>query len=142
MYNAPAVTYPVGRSHFQLVLTVAVGLAGATALGVWWLSSVAHGIAHGLGWVFWLVFCGWALWHCLHTPQAQLAWDGQGWRLQLGALSAVVTPQVILDVQHSMLLCLRPAAGLSVWVWPEQQAQRERWLALRRALFNPVSPEA
>ena len=139
MYNAPAVTYPVGRSHLQLVLTLAIGLTGAAALGTWWLLSVAHGTGHGLGWVLWLIFWVGAVWRCLHTPRAQLAWDGRGWRLQLGAQISVVTPQVILDVQHSMLLCLRPVAGMTVWVWPAQQVQPERWLALRRALFNPVS---
>lgn len=139
MYNAPAVTYPVGRSHFQLGLTLAVMLAGAVAQGAWWLLSVEHGTGHGLGLVLWLVFCSWAVWRHLHTPQAQLVWDGQEWRLQAGALSLAVTPQVILDVQHSMLLCLRPDAGLPLWVWPAQQAQPERWLALRRALFNPAS---
>ncbi|HSO45777.1 MAG TPA: hypothetical protein VLQ47_09680, partial [Rhodoferax sp.] len=44
--------------------------------------------------------------------------------------------QVIVDAQHSLLLCLRPETGASRWAWPAQQAQPERWLALRRALFN------
>ena len=139
MYNAPAVTYPVGRSHFQAGLTLAVGLMGAAAQGAWWALSDTHGPVHGLGWLLWLVFCGWALWRVVHTPQAQLVWDGQAWCLQAGVTSLAVTPQVILDVQHSLLLCLRPAVGLPLWVWPAQQAQPARWLALRRALFNPGS---
>jgi toxin CptA len=137
MYNAPAVTYPVGRSHFQSGLTLAVGLAGALAQGAWWLLSDAPGPVHGLGWLLWLVFCSWALWRVLRTPQLQLVWDGQEWRLQAGASNPLVTPQVILDVQHGLLLCLRPETGRALWVWPAQQTQPERWLALRRALFNP-----
>jgi hypothetical protein len=142
MYNAPAVSFPVGRSRFQMAVTLAVALAGAVAQGAWWLVSVTNGRAHVLGLLLWLVFCGWAVWRDRHTPQAQLAWDGQEWRLQAGGLSPIVTPQVILDAQHSLLLCLRPATGLAVWVWPAQHAQPERWLALRRALFNPASPPA
>ncbi len=139
MYNAPAVTYPVGRSHFQVVLTLAVGLMGALAQGAWWLLSDAPGLVHGLGWVLWLVLCSWALWRVLHTPQAHLVWDGQEWCLQAGVMSWAVTPQVILDMQHSLLLCLRPETGGAQWVWPAQQAQPARWLALRRALFNPAA---
>ncbi len=139
MHNAPAVTYPVGRSHFQVGLTLTVGLTGAVALAAWWWLSMERGLGHGLGWVLWLVFCGWAGWCGLHTPRAQLAWDGQDWRLHAGASSMLVTTRVILDVQHSLLLCLRPEVGFAVWVWPAQLAQPERWLALRRALFSPVS---
>ncbi|MDI1244742.1 MAG: hypothetical protein PSV24_04995 [Rhodoferax sp.] len=139
MYNAPAVTYPVGRSHFQLVLTLAVGLAGAVAQAAWWWLSAQHGAGHALGWALWLIFCGWAVWRVIHTPQAQLVWDGQDWTLQAGTRSALVTTQVILDVQHSLLLCLLPQTGSAVWVWPAQLAQPERWLALRRALFAPAS---
>lgn len=140
MYNAPAVSYPVGRSHFQTGLTLVVVLAGALAQGAWWLRSIEHGAGHVFGLLLWLVFGSWALWGVWHTPQLQLVWDGQGWRRHSGALSQLVTPQVILDAQHSMLLCLRsPTGGGAVWVWPAQQAQPERWLAMRRALFNPAS---
>lgn len=139
MHNAPAVTYPVGRSHFQAGLTLAVGLTGALAQGAWWLLADAPGPIHGLGWLLWLVFCSWALWGKLHTPRAQLVWDGQDWRLQVGVLDLLVTPQVILDVQHSLLLCLRPEDGPVQWVWPAQKTHPARWLALRRALFHSAA---
>ena len=139
MYNAPAVTYPVGRSPFQVGLILVVVLAGAAAQGAWWCLSAKHGVVHGLGWLLWLVLGAWAVWRGVHLQQAQLAWDGRDWRLQAGALSPRVTPQVILDVQHSLLLRLRSEAGLPLWVWPVQRTQPERWLALRRALFQPAS---
>jgi hypothetical protein len=143
MYNAPAVTYPVGRSLFQAGLILAVLLAGAAAQGAWWWLSAKHGVVHGLGWLLWLVFGAWAVWRGVHLQQAQLAWDGRDWRLQAGASSPPVRPQVILDVQHHLLLCLRPETGFAVWVWPAQGTQPERWLALRRALFHPAShPES
>ena len=115
-------------------------LAGVFIQGAWCLQSAEHGPMHGLGWLSWLAFGAWALWSVAHTPQQQLVWDGQDWRLQSGAMSAWVRPQVILDLQQNMLVLLRPAAGPAVWVWHTQKAQAERWLALRRALFNPASP--
>lgn len=137
MYNAPAVTYPMGRSRFQTGLTLAVVLAGGMAQAVWWLLSAAHGVSHLLGLLLWLVAGNWALWHLRRTALAQLVWDGQSWLWCSGINRQVVVPQVIVDAQHSLLLCLRPGAGASRWAWPAQQAQPERWLALRRALFNP-----
>ena len=142
MYHAPAVTYPVGRSHFQTGLTLAVVLAGAVVQGAWWLLSVEHGASHLLGWLLWLLVGAWALGSVWHTPRSQLVWDGRGWHWSAGASTLLVSPQVILDAQYSLLLCLRPPVGAALWVWPSQRAQPERWLALRRALFNPASPEA
>lgn len=142
MYNAPAVSYPVGRSHFQTGLTLAVVLAGAVAQGAWWLLSVAHGSGHLLGLLLWLLVGAWAFWSVLHTPRAQLVWDGRGWHWTAGASTLLERPQVILDAQHSLLLCFRQQSGTAVWLWPAQRTQPDRWLALRRALFNPASPEA
>ncbi|PKO61055.1 MAG: hypothetical protein CVU24_10345 [Betaproteobacteria bacterium HGW-Betaproteobacteria-18] len=139
MYNAPAVSYPVGRSHFQVFLTLAVVLAGAVAQTTWWLLSAGHGVGHVLGCLLWLAISGWAVWYGLHTPQAQLVWDGQCWMWRSGTASQVVVAQVILDGQHNLLLCLQPQSGAAWWVWPAQQTQPERWLALRRALFSPPS---
>ncbi|MDD2917468.1 hypothetical protein [Rhodoferax sp.] len=137
MYNAPAVTYPVGRSRFQTGLTMAIVLAGGVAQAAWWLLSTAHSAGHLLGLSLWLVAGSWALWCLSQTVLAQLVWDGRDWSWCSGKTHQVVVPQVIVDTQHSLLLCLHPATGATKWAWPAQQAQPERWLALRRALFNP-----
>lgn len=137
MHNAPAVTYPVGRSRLQTGLTLAVVLAGGLGQAVWWLLSATHGAVQLLGLLLWLVAGAWALSGLRRTALAQLVWDGQTWSWCLGATRLVVVPQVIVDAQHSLLLCLRPATGAACWAWPAQHAQPERWLALRRALFNP-----
>ena len=142
MYNAPAVTYPVGRSHFQAGLTLAVVVAGAFAQGAWGLLSVAYGAGHLLGFLLWLLVGAWALWSVLHTPRSQLVWDGQSWYRTAGTAILLERPQVILDTQHSLLLCVRQQGGATAWLWPTQRTQPERWLALRRALFSPASPEA
>jgi len=139
MYNAPAVTYPVGRSRFQAGVTLAVVLAGGVAQAVWWLQSAVHGAGHVVGAVLWLASCGWVIWYGLRTPQAQLVWDGQAWSLCAGMTSQLVVPTVIIDMQHSLLLCLRPASGAASWVWPAQRSHPVRWLSLRRALFNPAA---
>ncbi len=139
MYNAPAVTYPVGRSQFQTGVTLAVVLVGAVAQSAWWLQSSGQGLFHGLGALLWLLAGSWAVWTGLRTPLGQLVWDGQDWRWQVGAATLLVTPRVILDGQHSLLLCLQPLTKAAVWVWPAQRVQPERWLALRRALFNPAA---
>jgi hypothetical protein len=142
MYNAPAVSYPVGRSHFQTGLTLAVVLAGTVAQGAWWLLSVEHGAGHLLGLLLWLLVAAWALGSVWHTSRSQLVWDGRGWHWTAGTSAQLERPQVILDAQHSLLLCFRQPGGAALWLWPSQRSQPERWLALRRALFNPASPEA
>lgn len=139
MYNAPAVSYPVGRSRFQVVFASAVVLAGAVALGAWALLSLAYGVGHVLGLLIWLLTSGWTIWVLIHTPEAQLVWEGQDWRWCSGAITLLAVPQVILDVQHSLLICLRLKSGGVLWVWPSQKSQPGRWLALRRALFNPTA---
>ena len=136
MHNAPAVSYPVGRSRFQAVFATAVLLAGALALGTWALLSREQGAGHVLAWLIWALTSAWTLWALRHTVEAQLVWDGQDWRWGSGALPLAAVPQVILDAQHSLLLCLRLKSGAMLWVWPVQNYQPERWLALRRALFN------
>lgn len=139
MYNAPAVTYPVGRSRFQTGLTLAVVLSGGLVQVVWWQLSAAHGVGPLLGLLLWLVTGNWALWHLRRPALGQLVWDGQSWLWCSGMTRQVVEPQVIIDAQHSLLLCLHPESGAARWVWPAHQAQPARWLALRRALFNPAA---
>jgi toxin CptA len=139
MHNAPAVSYPVGRSRFQAALTLAVLLAGAAAQAVWWLMATEHGLGHVLGILFWCVTCVWAIWRVWHTAPAELLWDGQCWRWRSGASSLAVVPQVIVDGQHHLLLCLRTPTASALWAWPAYRVQPERWLALRRALFQPSS---
>ncbi len=140
MFNAPAVSYPVGRSRFQTELTLAVVLASGLAQVLWWLMSDGREMAHLLGLLIWLVATGWAFWRLWHTATAKLVWNGQGWSWCCALTSQPVVPQVIVDVQHSLLLCLRPVNGSAWWVWPAQQTQPALWLALRRALFNPPVP--
>jgi len=146
MYNAPAVSYPVGRSRFQTGLTLVVVVAGAIVQAIWWWMSNEHGAGHVLGLLLWWATGVCAIWSVLGTPAAQLVWDGQCWLWHSGTSSLDVFPQVIVDGQHHLLISLRPPTGSALWAWPARQAQPERWLALRRALFNasshPVEPAA
>ena len=136
MHNAPAVSYPVGRSRLHGWLVLGLGLA-AVLTGAWWLGQI-----DAVGWRQWL-FVGVLLgasgaaavaWH--RSPRGILRWDGQSWHW----ISAVaLTPAVLtvhLDGQFFLLLGLRSDAGNRLWVWPERRFDVTRWSALRRAVFS------
>lgn len=150
MPNAPAVTYPVGRSRFQGQLTAALLVLGGVA-GAWWSYAVdPPGWRQGAFWVTWLL-TGWtglrALWR---TPQVVLAWDGQAWHCRHAAMGAdgdgnvVVegatdarvgsTVRLHLDLQFFMLISVHSDAGCQ-WLWPERRSAPAAWLALRRAVM-------
>jgi hypothetical protein len=136
MRNAPAVSYPVGRSYFEGVLLTCMAVLITLVLGAWtWLSQtlVAWHIAGsvlGCGAVFG------AVWSWQRTPSGILAWDGTCWTWTSRGVSQVVVIIVLLDFQKFLVLTLRTSGGAKFWIWPQRQAFHERWLAFRRAVFN------
>jgi len=135
MHNAPAVTYPVGRSHFQAWLTLALLLPAAAVVGLWffladrldWRQALAAGI--------WLACAGLAL-HSLRRPcLGILRWDGQNWHWDSSGmvLAGSVVPR--LDWQAGVLLEFRSPSHRVRWLWLERDQQALRWDALRRALW-------
>ena len=75
-----------------------------------------------------------------NLPNGELAWDGDVWRwespsYQTGAGEHALS--VIADFQQTLLLRLENQAGISLWLWVEQNAMPERWLDLRRAVYSP-----
>ena len=136
MHNAPAVTYPVGRSHFQAWLTGVFLLLAAAVLGLWslladrpyWHQAVAAGI--------WLACAGLAV-HSLRWPSlGVLRWDGQNWHWESSGtvLAGSVLPR--LDWQAGLLLEFRAPSYRVRWLWLERDSQALRWDALRRALWS------
>ena len=140
MYNAPAVSFPVGRSGFHGLLVLLIWLAGVVVCAAWlilldsagWRLTLASftlavvGLIAGRAW--WL------------SPQGLLCWDGQVWRLEASELvhptgsKWVGDLAVHLDFQFFMLLSLRnKVAGLH-WFWLSRSGDARIWLALRRAV--------
>lgn len=143
MYNAPSVTYPVGRCAFANGLLGLLGLCMAGVLVLWaWQQSVTWTwcLALTMG----VVFVGWG-WRCVFSAGASLVWDGQVWCLldRDGANLQLGTPVgVALDMQHTLLLQWLPASASSVamgrWLWLSHSADPVNWQNLRRALYSRV----
>jgi hypothetical protein len=140
MYNAPSVSYPVGRCAFQrwlyaffIVFTSAVLLAWALNQGVtliWWTAASATALGVSLGW--------YAL-----KQAGTLTWDGQVWCLHdqgVGHEDALGDVCVMLDVQKALLLRWQPASDTlnkkPHWLWLGSQISGNRWQDLRRAVYQ------
>jgi hypothetical protein len=145
MHNAPPVTYPLGRSHFQGLALLGLWLAGVGVLTLWWR------VAPVADWRLWTalavvlaagVAAGWA-W--LHSPVGQLCWDGQDWRWESQGYQAGTPVRdlvVALDLQRTLLLRLENQDHATLWLWAGRSTQPERWLDLRRAVHSQHRPSA
>ena len=136
MHSAPAVSYPVGRSRFQGLLVLALGL-GASVMGAYWLRQV-----DAVGWRQWLFagvllgVCGAAALAWRRSAQGILRWDGQAWHWTRTEASTPGLLTVHLDGQFVLLLSLRHDSGKRLWLWPERRLDATHWNALRRAVFS------
>lgn len=143
MHSAPAVSYPVGRSHFQAAVVAALTGLTALVLLVWRAESDVADHRHGLAALLWLFCSVWMAWQWWRTPPATLAWDGRGWSWSDAVTNRVVQPEVVLDFQGGLLLRLRDLVdGQVIWAWPDRRSQGPRWAAFRRALYSPRPAEA
>lgn len=142
MHNAPAVSYPVGRSRFQAKLLSAVCLLGMLTCTVWFNQAQTP------DWRQWLMLFGTLVtpiatyWQWRQTVTGQLAWEGLNWSWTESEVVVTVQLAKILDVQHAMLLMLRSTHGAQFfWIWVERDASPARWLALRRAVHQHPSAD-
>ena len=136
MHNAPAVSYPVGRSHFQDCLLGGTALISVLAGVLWFYVSDLVGWRLGL-YAITLVGTGaLAIQAWRHTPHGVLRWDGQAWRwtTEVASVGGVLT--VHLDFQFCLLLSLRTDAGAWLGLWPQRQTDTAHWHALRCAVFS------
>jgi hypothetical protein len=136
MHNAPAVSYPVGRSRFQGWLLSVLSLLGLVATIVWFTQADA------VGWRQWLMLLGATLtllgawWQWQHAVTGQLAWDGVVWTWS-EAQANLLVQLTLTDVQRAMLLLLSGAQDNSRrWIWVDRDASLTRWLPLRRAVHQ------
>jgi toxin CptA len=135
MYNAPAVSYPVGRSRFHGWLLAAVLAAGASSLAVWTMQSDQAGLRHLTALGMWLVTASVAIGAWLRSPAGLLTWDTKTWLWGSDEPARQVNLSVVLDSQGVLLLHLRLSGNHPLWIWPERRTAPARWLALRRAVF-------
>ena len=140
MHHAPAVTYPVGRSCIWAVLGAALWLAGLSAVLAWAPAGGdprAMAAALGLCGVTGVVaLAGW--WR---SAGGELAWQPDGWRLHRSAVSCHGTPQVVMDLQASLLLRWHSAQGHD-WLWLDRRTAPRQWDALRRAVYSRAIADA
>lgn len=144
----PSVSYLLRRSAALAVVLGSLLLVGCGALALW---SV-----QGAGTLSWPMFVGWALWGlsvagALQCWRSQfcgvLRWDGLHWQLDglqpqgvPWALSR--PPEVLVDVQSHVWVCVTPIGRRRIWLWLERSSQPERWMDLRRAVYSRARPGA
>ena len=140
MHNAPAVTYPVGRSSIQGALGLVLWLLGLAATTAWALTwpdarlvaaaAILCAAAAALAAVAW--------WR---TEAGDLQWDGDDWQLHLRGRADGGNPVVALDLQGSLLLRWK-AAGSGGWLWLDRASAPARWDDLRRAVYSRAIVDA
>ena len=135
MHNAPAVTYPVGRSLFHGGLVLAAGGLGSLIALLWLATPVATGWRQWLlvGVLVVVVLSAGNAWR--RSPHGVLRWDGHSW--EWASSGTVQTGQLVVhvDLQSWMIVSLRFSRGATVWLWPERRSDALHWVALRRAAF-------
>jgi hypothetical protein len=141
MHSAPAVVFPVGRSHFEVWLIGALISCEGFAWLSWCLSVDAIGWSQIYAGALVVVFSVWLLMSWWRTPQGRLSWDGMAWALCMNGQTTAVNPELVFDLQLVMLLRLgEPESTRARWVWLERASSSLRWFALRRAVHQPPVP--
>src|SRR6218665_2477401 len=118
--HPPAVQYPLQRSAVLGALLVFWLLGSAMVLGAW------VGVGAGCGALSGALF----LW--LGQFSGLSHGNGQAWALETngpGAISWPLSgpPEVLLDMQTQLWLCVRPMERRRIWLWLERSSQPERW---------------
>ena len=155
MHNAPAVSFPVGRSRFQAWVLGVGWLTGAAVCAYWGSVTDALGWRHGLALATLLgagaaACAGWQ-----RQVRGSLHWDGVCWRLEMAALAprlasmsaATSAPTsaltgdlaVHLDFQGFLLLSMRLENGGVRWLWLDPCAELTHWQAFRRAVHSSAA---
>lgn len=136
MHNAPAVSYPVGRSFFQAGLLLGLALLSAGLGGYWIAHSGRFGAPQLLIVLLWLTAAVVAGGAWRRPARGELQWDGQAWAWHSGATAAWPGQVAVrLDWQRGLLLAFAGESGRTQWLWLARSADATRWPAVRRALY-------
>lgn len=142
MHRAPAVTFPVERSHWHARLIVGLSLlAGLTCAVFAWeqaaldvrsgLLACALCMASSAAWLGW--------WQ---SPQGSLHWDGQDWHWSGFAANPACRLGLLMDFQRVVLVTVKADGQKPVCLWLEGMTGDARWRPLRRAIVSSqVVPE-
>lgn len=136
MHSAPAVSYPVGRSHFQGSLLLCLGMTGVLAGGLWSATLGPLAWRQGVYALILLTAVAVAAQAWRQTPPGVLSWDGQSWHWRTAATAVSGQIATHLDFQFCMLLSLRTGTGERVLLWPERRSDPVSWHGLRCAVFS------
>jgi hypothetical protein len=142
MHNAPAVSYPAGRSRLAGAVMLAAWLAGVAGLAMWASQVQAAAAAFAAVWCAAVAVGGIAWRGWLRSPVGTLTWDGESWSWSAGAITQAGMPEVALDAQRLLLLRWNAPAGRTSWLWLERAGLPARWDDLRRAVYSRASPQA
>ncbi|OIQ77615.1 hypothetical protein GALL_406930 [mine drainage metagenome] len=137
MYNAPAVSFSLGRSRFHGLLLALVSGAGACCLLLWVRQTGVPAATQLAAVVLWLLGTGLASSQWWSSPSGTLTWDGRLWSWAAAGRSVTAQLQVVFDGQEVLVLCLLTQIGQRIWLWPQRPMDPTHWLALRRAVFAP-----
>ncbi len=139
MRDAPAVSYPVGRSSFQAGIALTLWLLGALACASW-LAPMPHA-----SWRLPLALAVWSgagLFAALSWQRSILGllrWTGEAWQLLLPQ-SVVGTLLLHVDLQFGMLVEFRPledqALAGSQWFWLARRSDPTQWHLMRVAICS------
>ncbi len=133
MHNAPAVSFPMGRSRIQAWVLAVAWLGGAAVCAYWGSVMDTAGWRHGLALAMPLVAgaAAWTGWQ--RQVGGSLHWDGLCWRVDSSLTGNLA---VHLDFQSFLLLSLRFENGAVRWLWLDQCANLAHWQAFRRAVHS------
>lgn len=144
MADAPAVSYPVGRTPLLAALLALLWLAGLLpALAIARQPGALGTLVVGLG----LLAAGAALWSFWRGQRARrLRWDGACWSLDESAAGSPFEQarvEVHLDLQRLLLLSYRdPRQPRRRWLWAQASSDPWRWHLLRCALYSSAKSVA
>ena len=144
----PPVSYPLRRSAALAVVLGSLLLLGGGALVAWSVQGAVKPLVLMVG--------GWGLWvfgvagafQCWRSQFCGvLRWDGQHWQVDALHPQGVPwmlsrPPEVHVDAQTHLWMCVMPSGHGSIWLWLERSSQPERWMDLRRAVYSRARPGA